>query len=188
MDATQLAIEERVAQQHRHHKKALFFWVWGGLLVMTALEVYLTYQNMEPKRMLTILMGLSLIKAALIIGFFMHLKYEDFPHEMVDHVFGNWLLDLDDDLLFSGCLSNTFLGSAMKLRLAILTLVLVAWTAPAFCQGCAMCYGSAQATSKEGQRAINKAVLVLLVPPVGFMTSGHLDGTTLREEERSRAV
>jgi cytochrome c oxidase subunit IV len=76
MDATQLAIEERVAEQHRRHKKALFFWVWGGLLLMTAIEVYLTYQNMEPKRMLTILMGLSLIKAALIIGFFMHLKYE----------------------------------------------------------------------------------------------------------------
>jgi caa(3)-type oxidase subunit IV len=76
MDATQLAIEERVAQQHRHDKKALFFWVWGGLLVMTAIEVYLTYQNLAPKRMLTILMGLSLIKAALIIGFFMHLKYE----------------------------------------------------------------------------------------------------------------
>lgn len=76
MDATQLAIEESVAQQHRHHKKALFFWVWGALLVMTAIEVYLTYQNMEPKRMLTILMGLSFIKAALIIGFFMHLRYE----------------------------------------------------------------------------------------------------------------
>jgi len=76
MDATQLAIEERVAEQHRHHKKGLFFWVWGALLVMTAMEVYLTYQNMEPKRMLTLLMGLSLIKAALIIGFFMHLRYE----------------------------------------------------------------------------------------------------------------
>ena len=76
MDATQLAIEERVAQEHRHHKKALFLWVWGALLVMTVVEVYLTYQNMEPKRMLTILMGLSLIKAALIIGFFMHLRYE----------------------------------------------------------------------------------------------------------------
>jgi caa(3)-type oxidase subunit IV len=76
MDATQLAIEERVAQQHRHHKKGLFFWVWGGLLVLTAIEVWLTYQNMQPKPMLTILMGLSLIKAALIIGFFMHLKYE----------------------------------------------------------------------------------------------------------------
>jgi cytochrome c oxidase subunit 4 len=76
MDATQLAIEERVAEEQRHHKKGLFFWVWGGLLVMTAIEVYLTYQNMAPKRMLTILMGLSLIKAALIIGFFMHLRYE----------------------------------------------------------------------------------------------------------------
>jgi caa(3)-type oxidase subunit IV len=76
MDATQIAIEERVAEEHRHHKKAQFFWVWGALLVMTAIEVYLTYQNMEPIKMLTILMGLSLIKAALIIGFFMHLRYE----------------------------------------------------------------------------------------------------------------
>jgi cytochrome c oxidase subunit 4 len=76
MDQIQIAIAERVAEEHRHHKKAQFFWVWGALLIMTAIEVYLTYQNMEPIRMLTILMGLSLIKAALIIGFFMHLKYE----------------------------------------------------------------------------------------------------------------
>src|SRR5437763_13509397 len=76
MEPDQIAIAERVAEQHRHHKKALFFWVWGALLVMTAIEVYLTYQNMEPIKMLTILMGLSLIKAALIIGFFMHLRYE----------------------------------------------------------------------------------------------------------------
>jgi cytochrome c oxidase subunit 4 len=76
MDAIQIAIAERVAEEHRHHKKAQFFWVWGALLVMTAIEVYLTYQNMPPVKMLTILMGLSLIKAALIIGFFMHLRYE----------------------------------------------------------------------------------------------------------------
>jgi len=76
MDTIQQAIAERVARQHAHHKKAQFFWVWGALLVMTAIEVYLTYQNMQPTKMLTILMGLSLIKAALIIGFFMHLKYE----------------------------------------------------------------------------------------------------------------
>jgi caa(3)-type oxidase subunit IV len=76
MEPDQIAIAERVAQEHRHHKKAQFFWVWGALLVMTAIEVYLTYQNMEPIKMLTILMGLSLIKAALIIGFFMHLRYE----------------------------------------------------------------------------------------------------------------
>jgi caa(3)-type oxidase subunit IV len=76
MDAIQIAIAERVAEEHRHHKKAQFFWVWGALLVMTAIEVNLTYQNLQPIRMLTILMGLSLIKAALIIGFFMHLRYE----------------------------------------------------------------------------------------------------------------
>ena len=60
----------------------------------------------------------------------------------------------------------------MKHRLAILTLMLLAWTAPALAQGCAMCYSSAQATSKDGQRAIHKGVIVLLLPPMGFMTLG----------------
>jgi hypothetical protein len=35
-----------------------------------------------------------------------------------------------------------------------------------------MCYSTAAAASKEGQQAISKAVLVLLVPPVGLMTVG----------------
>jgi cytochrome c oxidase subunit 4 len=76
MEASQLAIEERVAEQHRHHKLAPFFYVWGTLLVLTAIEVYLGYQNMEPKRMLSILMCLSIVKAGLIIAYFMHMKYE----------------------------------------------------------------------------------------------------------------
>lgn len=76
MDAYQVAIAERVAEQHRHHAKPQFFWVWGALLVMTAIEVYLAYQNLQPVRMLSILMGLSVIKAALIIAYFMHMKFE----------------------------------------------------------------------------------------------------------------
>jgi len=76
MDPVQIAIEEQVAEQHRHHPKAQFFWVWGVLLALTAVEVYLAYENLQPLRMLTILMGLSIVKAALIIGFFMHMKYE----------------------------------------------------------------------------------------------------------------
>jgi caa(3)-type oxidase subunit IV len=76
MEAFQVAIAERVAAQQRHHSKSIFFWVWGALLFMTGIEVYLTYQNMPPVKMLTILMGLSLIKAGLIIGYFMHMKYE----------------------------------------------------------------------------------------------------------------
>jgi hypothetical protein len=60
----------------------------------------------------------------------------------------------------------------MKLRLATFGLVLLFWAAPAFSQGCAMCYSSAAGTTKEGQRAINRGVLLLLIPPVGFMTLG----------------
>jgi hypothetical protein len=60
----------------------------------------------------------------------------------------------------------------MKRRLVIFTVVLLGWTAPVLSQGCAMCYSSAQATSRDGQRAIHKGVIVLLIPPVGFMTLG----------------
>jgi hypothetical protein len=60
----------------------------------------------------------------------------------------------------------------VKLRLAILAGWLLLWAAPAFGQGCAMCYSNATATTKEGQLAISRGVLVLLLPPVGLMTIG----------------
>jgi hypothetical protein len=60
----------------------------------------------------------------------------------------------------------------MKLRLGTLAVLLLLWAAPAFSQGCAMCYSSAAASTKEGQNAISRGVLVLLLPPVGFMTLG----------------
>jgi hypothetical protein len=60
----------------------------------------------------------------------------------------------------------------MKLRVAGLGLLLAVWAAPAFAQGCAMCYSSASGAAKEGQMAISRGVLVMLVPPLGFMTLG----------------
>jgi hypothetical protein len=60
----------------------------------------------------------------------------------------------------------------MKLRAALLLLGIFLSATPAFSQGCAMCRSSAAATSKEGQRAIGKGVLVLVAPPIGFMTLG----------------
>ena len=60
----------------------------------------------------------------------------------------------------------------MRVRFALLVLVLFLSAAPAFSQGCAMCRNSAAATSKEGQRAISKGVLMLVLPPAGFMTLG----------------
>jgi hypothetical protein len=60
----------------------------------------------------------------------------------------------------------------MKLRAASLVAALLLSAAPAFSQSCSMCYSTAKATSKEGQRAISKGVVVLLLPPLGVMTLG----------------
>jgi hypothetical protein len=60
----------------------------------------------------------------------------------------------------------------MRLRLAILGVLVALWAGPAFAQSCAMCYSTAKALDKDGQRAINRGILVLLAPPVAFMTVG----------------
>lgn len=58
----------------------------------------------------------------------------------------------------------------MRLRLATLGFVLALWAAPAFGQGCAMCYMSALGATPKSQKALTKGVAVLLVPPVGMMS------------------
>jgi len=62
--------------------------------------------------------------------------------------------------------------SGGKCRLGILLLLVALWAAPAFAQGCAMCNANAKATPKEGQRALNRAIFVMLAPPVAIMIFG----------------
>jgi cytochrome c oxidase subunit 4 len=53
-----------------------FLNVWLALLFMTGVEVFLAYEQIPVLIFLTALVGLSVIKAALIIAYFMHLKFE----------------------------------------------------------------------------------------------------------------
>jgi hypothetical protein len=57
-------------------------------------------------------------------------------------------------------------------RAAILAACFLLPVGPALGQACSMCYSTARATSKDGQKAINRGVFVLLIPTLCFMTGG----------------
>jgi cytochrome c oxidase subunit IV len=54
----------------------LFLSVWLWLLLLTGFEVFLGYVQLPVIYMLVILMGASIVKAALIVAYFMHLRFE----------------------------------------------------------------------------------------------------------------
>ena len=63
-------------EEHSVGSAKLFGSVWVWLLMLTALEVFLAYERLAVVLMLTILVGISLIKSALIVAYFMHLRFE----------------------------------------------------------------------------------------------------------------
>jgi cytochrome c oxidase subunit 4 len=79
--------------------------VWVGLLVLTGIEVLLAYLQVPTLIMLTALVGLSVIKGAMIIAYFMHLKFERF----------SLFLTLFPMLIFCILLMLIFLGDATRL-------------------------------------------------------------------------
>jgi cytochrome c oxidase subunit IV len=61
---------------HSPGSSRLFFNVWIWLLLLTGLEIFLAYERVEVHLMITLLVGLSLIKSALIVAYFMHMRFE----------------------------------------------------------------------------------------------------------------
>ena len=71
MTAHAMETEEHFAGSNR-----LFLSVWAWLLLLTDFEVFLGYIQLPVVYMLVILLGASIIKAALIVAYFMHLRFE----------------------------------------------------------------------------------------------------------------
>src|SRR5437870_5084164 len=67
---------EPVEEVHFAGSNRLFLSIWFWLLLLTGFEVFLGYVRLPVVYMLVILMGASIIKAALIVAYFMHLRFE----------------------------------------------------------------------------------------------------------------
>ena len=68
---------EPIEVVHFAGSNKVFSYVWLVLLALTLIEIGLAYVTLKSQAiMLTILLGLSIIKAALIVAWFMHLKFE----------------------------------------------------------------------------------------------------------------
>jgi cytochrome c oxidase subunit 4 len=77
-DATASAHAHAEPEEEIHFagSNRLFLSIWFWLLILTAFEVLLGYIRLPVVYMLVILMGASIIKAALIVAYFMHLRFE----------------------------------------------------------------------------------------------------------------
>jgi cytochrome c oxidase subunit 4 len=66
------------AESHEHFagSNKLFISIWIWLLALTGFEVFLGYIQLPVIYMLVILLGASIVKAALIVAYFMHLRFE----------------------------------------------------------------------------------------------------------------
>jgi cytochrome c oxidase subunit IV len=71
-----MSVKEEAVENHAAGTTKLFLWVWFALLIMTGLETLMAYEDWALLIMLTILMGLSVIKSAYILSYFMHLRFE----------------------------------------------------------------------------------------------------------------
>jgi cytochrome c oxidase subunit 4 len=75
-DEAVVAAEARAEPIHHAGSTKLFLAVLGALLLLTIVEVALAYFEVGLILMLVILVSLSLIKAGMIMAYFMHLRFE----------------------------------------------------------------------------------------------------------------
>ena len=82
------------------------YFVWFWLVALTFVEVFLAYEETPLFWMLIMLLGLSIVKAALIMAYFMHLKFERL----------NLVLTLIPAMVCTILLLNILYPDAMRLK------------------------------------------------------------------------
>ena len=68
--------DHAAAEGHAVGSAKLFTFVGFWLVAITGIEVWMAYEHLNPHVMLVLLIALSIVKAALIMSYFMHLKFE----------------------------------------------------------------------------------------------------------------
>lgn len=71
-----------VASEHHVHPVTSYLAVFGALLVLTLITVGVSYMNLGPASLYVALL-VAFVKAALVLGFFMHLKYDTRFHQLI---------------------------------------------------------------------------------------------------------
>ena len=102
------AVDEAVAAHPEHSGGGipLYMKVWAALLALTLVEVFLAYLQLPIMTMLLALMGLSIMKAALIVAYFMHLRFERL----------SFVLTLIPALVMCICLLGVFFPDSFRKR------------------------------------------------------------------------
>jgi hypothetical protein len=72
----------------------------------------------------------------------------------------------------------------MKRQLCSLILLCALGCVPAFGQGCAMCWTSANAASNRGKQALNNGITLMLVPTLGLI-AGFVGLTVVYDRKRN---
>lgn len=74
-----MAMEHEIHHGDEHLSSTIRQYVMTGLLltVITAVELFLSYSSLPHGLMITLLIGLSAVKFAIVVAIFMHLKFEN---------------------------------------------------------------------------------------------------------------
>ena len=76
-----------------HLSKNMYFGIFGALMILTALTVGVAYVNLGQLN-IVVALAVAIIKASLVVMFFMHLKYESHLTKVVLGAGVFWLVIL----------------------------------------------------------------------------------------------